>query len=151
MIIKYKCDKCKFEYSIGEHALPECPQCIKSRMKHNGGLTQKHSIMPKPPMDEISFINSGIDICNVFKYIAASEHPNASGALLLESKQHNTYNALSYKPCGSILGSKIISGTPHAADYAMLVDLQEKSNTGPHFVFVTSLELDERINRGEWA
>ena len=67
------------------------------------------------------------------------------------SQKHDSYNAISYKPCGDIPGSGITSGAVHASEFAVLVDLKGTSKHGPHWLFMTHEEVDAKQASAEWV
>lgn len=115
------------------------------------GISPKHANQTTPLKDHTSFIASGIDARAVFDYMAGGAHTTASGCLIYYSHKHNSYNAISYKPCGDIPGSGITSGAVHASEFAVLVDLQGTSKQGPHWMFMTHDEVAKKQASSEWT
>jgi len=149
--MKHKCPSCGIEYELGPNTLPDCPECIRARMKYPDGITPKHTIsgaMASPSY--ASYISGEVDPKAIFDYMAYGPHTVPSGCALFYSTKHNSFNAVSLTPLGQIPGSGIQHGHHFAAHCAVLLDLEGKSAPGPHWDFEEQTSLSNRLASGEW-
>ncbi len=150
--MKHKCADCGNEFELGPNTLPECPECIRSRMVHRDGLSSKHTPSGAAASSSYaSYIAAGVNPGAIYDYMSSGPHIADSGCVVFKSTRYNSLNAVSYKPLGQIPGSGVDSAGPYAAEYAVWVDLEGKSSQGPHLNFEEKTHLDSRIRKGEWV
>jgi hypothetical protein len=149
--MKRKCTACGTEHELGPNTLPECPECIRARFKYPKGVKPKHTLSgASSAATYASYGDAAIDPDNIFRYMAYGPHTTASGCAIFYSMTHGSFNAVSHLPLGQIPGSGIKYGHHFAAHYAVLVDLEGKSNDGPHWEYEDQAHLDHRLSTGEW-
>lgn len=146
--MKHKCPVCGHEYELGEHTLPGCSECIRSKMIHPDGISPKHTSSTAPP--NASYIADGVNPKAIYDYMAGGMHSGPSGCVIFQSTEYNSLNAVSYKPLGQIPGSGNFGGGPLASQFAVWVDLEGKSSQGPHMNFEEENHLQQRLTSGEW-
>ena len=146
-----QCPTCGHKFVLIASSFPDCPECIKSRMKAPDGLTEKHESPPVPLTDNVSFIAAGVNPGNLFDYMSGDQHLDVSGCQTYYSQKHDSYNSISHKPCGEIPGSGVSSGMAHASEFAVLLDIKGDCAQGAHWMFMTQLEIDEKVASAEWA
>jgi hypothetical protein len=150
--MKHKCATCDHEFELGLNTLPECPECIRSRMIHSGGLSIKHTPSGAAASSSYaSYIADGVNPITIYDYMANGPHTAESGCVVYKSTTHNSLNAISYKPLGDIPGSGSGPTGPYAAQFAVWVDLEGNSTQGPHLNFEEESHLQSRIANGEWT
>ena len=149
--MNHRCLACGAEFELGPDRLPECPNCIRSRMAHPDGLSTKHTPSGAAASSSYaSYIADGVKPDEVFDYMSGGSHAAPSGCEVFFSKRHNSFNAISYQPLGKIPGSGIAPTGHHAADYAVLLDLKGSSSQGPHWMFADDNEIAAKRKTGEW-
>ncbi len=146
--MKHKCRVCGHEYELGEHTLPGCSECIRSKMKHPEGLSPDHTFSTARP--NASYIADGVNPKAIYDFMAGGSHAGPSGCVIFYSKQHNSLNAVSYKPLAEIPGSGNFGSGPIASEFVVWVDLEGKSKNGPHMNFEEESHLQQRLANGEW-
>ena len=146
--MKHKCPICGTEYELGLNTLPECSECIRKRMVHLDGLSDKHKPATAPP--KASYIADGVDAKAVFDYMAGGTHSQPSGCIIFYAPKHNSFNAVSYRPLGDIPGSGNFTGSTRAHQFAVLQDIEGKKGQGPRWAFEEETHLQQRVANKEW-
>lgn len=147
----HKCTQCGTPYELAPRTLPECPECIRRRMKYPGGVKPKHTLEGAVQSNSFSSYKAAeVDAEKLFDYMAYGPHTSPSGCELFVSKLHGSFNAVSYMPLGEIPGSGIKAGHHFASQFAVLVDLRGKSSDGPHWNFEEREHLQQWIANGEY-
>jgi hypothetical protein len=147
--MKHKCPVCSQVYELTEKTLPCCPNCVKGKMVHPDGLSSKHRYGTAPA--NASYVGDGVDTNAVLNYMASDSQTGPSGCIVFYSPKYNSYNAVSYKPLGDIPGSGNFGGTPQAAQFAVLFDIEGKTSQGPHWSFEEEGHLNQRVAKREWV
>jgi len=148
----HKCSTCGQQYELGQGTLPICPHCVKAKMLHPDGLSPKHTFLGAlASTSYASYIGDGIKPDEIYNYMTSGNQPGPSGCELFYSRTHNSWNAVSFKPMGNIPGSGIGPSGPHAAEYAVLADIEGKSKQGPHWMFEDAASLAKRRANGDWT
>lgn len=149
--MKATCDK-HGAYNLSLYSLPECPECIRSRMVFPDGEDPKHAPTEATRISGFkSFRSSEISTINIFQYMAAGDDLNPTGCKIYYYPAKQSFNAVSLMPCGKIPGSGARDGSAWAAELAVLQDLTGKSSKGPHFAFEEVPHFEARLRSGEWV
>lgn len=139
------------EFTLSLYSLPECPDCIRSRMVFPDGDDPKHAPTNPATISKFkSFRSDQISTTAIFNYMASGDSTNPSGCVLYYYEKEKSFNAVSLEPFGLIPGSGARNGTAWAAQFAVLQDVTGKSAKGPHFAYEEIPHLESRIQNGEW-
>ena len=150
--MKQKCPNCGFTYELEADGFHFCPKCVCKKMKYSYGITPKHTSSGAASYGEgTSYISDQVNGEQIFNYLTGGKYTNPTGAEFVRSARYNSVNAICYKPLGEIPGSGIAPGGDHAAEFAVLFDIEGKSDTGPHFAFYTSKEISTRLSSADWV
>jgi len=121
-------------------------------MTHPDGLSSKHTLAGAlASTSYASYIADGVQPDKIFNHMTGGIYSQPSGCELFYSMAHNSWNAVSYMPLGSIPGSGTGPSGPHAAEFAVLADIEGKYKQGPHWMFEDATSLQNRRKNGEWV
>ena len=148
--MQHICPACGTEYELGPNTLPECPECIRRRMVHPDGLSDKHKPATNP--GNSSYIADGVNPKAIYDYMSGGSHIANSGCEVFYAPSYGSFNAVSYKPLGQIPGSGDFgSSGPTPSQFAVWVDLRGNSKQGTHLNFEDEGHLNQLIANGEWV
>jgi hypothetical protein len=148
------CSRCGAEFDPAAVLFPECPECIRKRMKCPGGIQPHHTHggaaaaqRKRPPS------YAAMDGTKVFDFMAYSpgSEPAGSGCYLARAPAHGSVIAICHKPLGQIPGSGIGPAGHFPAEFAVLVDIEGKNKAGTKFMFEEEAHLPHRFTSGEWV
>lgn len=139
------------EYTLSVYSLPECPKCVKDRMTFPFGDDPKHAPIDATSVTKFkSFRSDQISTESIFDYMSTGDSTNPTGCKVYYSPDHDSFNAVTLKPCGLIPGSGARNGSGWEAHLAILLDIQGRSQKGPHFSFEEIPYFENRIQNGNW-
>lgn len=150
--MKHNCPICGHDYELGPGTLPECPECIRLRFQHPGGIKWKHTPSGAASSETFaSFVADGMDGEKMYDYLAYGPHTQPTGCEVFYSHKFNSFNAVTFEPLNQIPGSGNATGIPFASNYAVLQDIQGNSEDGPHWAFEDPSHLQHRIMSGKYS
>ena len=139
------------DYNLDSYTLPECPACIRARMKFPDGDDPKHFPTNAANVGRFkSFRSDQITAKAIFDYMSSGDVSNPTGCKIYYYPAENSFNAVSREPYGMIPGSGAKAGSGFAAHLAVLQDITGKSLKGPHFAYEDIPHFEMRIRNGEW-
>jgi hypothetical protein len=149
--MKHICKNCGSAYDLEPSGFHLCPYCVLSKMTYPYGVTPKHTISRAPAHGPgTSFISDNINGEQIFNFLTRSIHSAQTGSEFVRSTNYNTVNAICHMPLGEIPGSGITTTGDQPAVFAVLYDLEGKSNTGPHFAFFTERQIAAQLST-DWV
>lgn len=150
--MSYTCSTCGHNFELRENGFPFCPHCVQGNLAGTWGIVHRHT----PPGARAigsgkSFISDAVNGQAIFEYMRDGPLTGASGCLIATAILHGTISAISHKPLGATPGSGIGPSGEYAADFAVLYDVEGRTNTKAHFAFYTPAQLFTEIGKGDFV
>lgn len=148
----HTCPNCGCLFEVLENRFPFCPHCVQINLGGSWGIVTRHTPAGARAIGPgKSFISDSVNGQAIFEYMRDDAHTGLSGCVIASVPGHGTISAISYMPLGQIPGSGIAPGGEYAAEFAVLYDVEGRTNTKSHFAFYTPGQLFGEIGRGAFV